>query len=390
MALPFAYHFRNLFVRWRATLATVLGIALVVTVYLLVQSLALGLERASDSTGDPRNYLVVRRGSVSESGSQIPRQVYHSVKYLPEIARDAAGEPLISADTVLVLTLARADGMGEANLTLRGVSPAGLELRPQVRLVAGRWFEPGRREVVVSRNMAARFANMKVGERFTVGSRELAVVGWFEGGGSAFDSEMWMAADEARSTFSRESYSSLLVRPVEGLSEAELAQIVQRLESDKRFGVRLIEETTYYAEQTKTAKPIRVLGNFLATVMSVGAIFAAMNTLYASVGARTREVGTLRVLGFPRRMILAGFLLEGALLATLGGALGCLLALPMNGYTTGTISFDTFSETVFQFTLTPALLWQGMVFAIGVGVLGSLLPAWRASRLPVIAALKSI
>ena len=386
--MPFRYHLRNVLIRWRATLATILGIALVVAVYVMVQSLAVGLEKASGSTGDPRNLLIVRRGSAAESGSQITREQFNSMQYATEIARDAQDQPFVSADTVVILNLARGGDMeGEANVTLRGISANGFPLRPQVTLVEGRWFEPGKREAAVSKRLAQRFAKMQVGDVIKIGLREMTVVGHFDGGGSAFDSEAWMDADEVRSMFNREAYSSVLLRPVDRTAGEAL---IAKLEADKRLGVRVYWETDYYKELTKTATPIRFLGNFLATAMSVGAIFAAMNTMYASIGSRTREIGTLRVLGFRRRAVLLGFLLEGAILACIGGVIGCLLALPMNGYSTGTISFETFSETVFQFRVTPGLALKGVVFAVLVGVLGSFLPALRASRLPVIEALKSV
>jgi putative ABC transport system permease protein len=213
------------------------------------------------------------------------------------------------------------------------------------------------------------------------------VVGEFDGGNSAFDSEVWMDVDEARSIFDRESYSSLLVRATSPQAGAE---IISRIESDKRLPLLAEPEVKYYGDQTSTALPIKILGNFLATAMSIGAVFAAMNTMYASVGSRTREIGTLRVLGFRRRTILAGFIVEGALLAAIGGVLGCLLALPMHGVSTGTMSFNSFSETVFEFRITPWLAAKGMIFAVIVGVVGSLLPAIRAARLPVITALKSV
>lgn len=386
--MPFRYHLRNVLVRWRATVATVLGVALVVAVYVIVQSLAVGLEKASGSTGDPRNLLIVRRGSAAESGSQITREQVNILQYAVEIERDPSGRPLLSADTLVILNLARGGDLeGEANVTLRGVAPNGFALRPQVKLVDGRWFDSGKREVVVSRRLAARFARMRIGDVIKIGLRELTVVGHLDGGGSAFDSEAWMAADEVRSLFNRDAYSSVLLRPVD---RAAGEALIAKLEPDKRLGVRVHWEVAYYRELTKTATPIRVLGNFLATAMSIGAIFSAMNTMYASVGSRTREIGTLRVLGFRRRTVLLGFLLEGAILALIGGAIGCMLALPMNGYSTGTISFETFSETVFQFRITPALALQGMVFAVCVGILGTLLPALRAARLPVISALKSV
>jgi putative ABC transport system permease protein len=235
--------------------------------------------------------------------------------------------------------------------------------------------------------LARRFANFGIGQRFKTSGHELTVVGWMDGGNSAFDSEIWMDTDESRSLFNRENYSSVLVR-VTGPQEA--AQLITRIESDKRLPLRADLEVKYYSEQTRTALPIKIMGNFLATAMSIGAVFAAMNTMYASVGARTREIGTLRVLGYRRRTILAGFIIEGAILAAAGGVLGCLLSFPMHGYSTGTMSFDSFSEVIFQFRITPWLVAKGIVFAIIIGVVGSLLPAIRASRLPVIQALKAV
>ncbi|MGB8169601.1 MAG: ABC transporter permease [Chthoniobacteraceae bacterium] len=388
MALPLRYNFRNVLVRWRATLTTILGIALVVAVFVVVQSLAAGLEKASGNTGDPRNLMIVRRGSNAESGSQITREQFNTIQYSPEIARDAEGRPFVSVDTLVILNLPRGGGFeGEANVSLRGISPNGFALRPQVALAAGRWFEAGKREVVVSARLAKRFAKMQVGDVIKIGLRELTVVGHFDGQGSAFDSEAWMAADEVRSLFTRDNYCSVLVRP---LDEAAGDALIKRLEADKRLGVRVLRETAYYKEQTKTAAPIKFLGSFLATAMSVGAIFAAMNTMYASVGARTREIGTLRVLGFRRRWVLLGFVIEGALVALIGGIVGVLVALFWNGRSAGTISFETFSETVFQLQVTPRLMLEGLLFAVLVGIVGSLLPALRAARLPVIAALKSV
>jgi putative ABC transport system permease protein len=235
--------------------------------------------------------------------------------------------------------------------------------------------------------MAERFANFQPGDKFTTGGHELTVAGQFDGGNSAFDSEVWMDADEARALFDRENYSSVLARVT---SPAAARDLMQRIDSDRRLPLHGDLEVKYYSEQTATAMPIKILGNFLATAMSIGAIFAAMNTMYASVGSRTREIGTLRVLGFRRRTILASFIIEGAILAAIGGVLGCLLSLPLDGYSTGTMNFNTFSEVVFQFRITPWLATKGIIFAIVVGVVGSLLPAIRAARLPVIVALKAV
>ena len=385
--MPLKYNFRNVLVRWRSTLTTILGIALVVGVYVLMQAMAAGIEKSSANTGSRDNLLLVRRGSTAESSSIVSREQLRSLIYSPEIARNSAGEPLVSADLLVLLNLPRRDGAGEANVLLRGVSPRGRELRGQVRLVEGRWFEAGRREVVVSQRLASRFAGFEIGGSFKSGPATYKVVGHTDCGKSAFDSEVWMDVDEACAIFDREQYSSLLVRPSDGVAATNL---MRRIEDDKRLQLQVRVESEYYAEQTGTARPIKWLGNFLAISMSVGAIFAAMNTMYAAVAARTREIGTLRVLGFRRRTVVAGFLIEGAFLACLGGILGCVLSLAMNGYAVGTLNFSTFSETVFEFRITPWLMLKGILFSVLVGVTGTFLPALRASRLPVIVALKSL
>ena len=387
MALPIRYSLRNALVRWRSTIATVLGIALVVFVFVLLQSLAAGIEKSSGNTGDPRNIMVVRKGSTAESASLIGRQNLQDIRYFPEIARNANGEPVISADVLVLVNLPRRNNGGEANVLLRGITPRGMELRPQVRLTAGRWFEPGKREVVVSAKLARRFANFDIGQSFKSGSATLTVVGWLEGGGSAFDSECWLDADECRSLFERDMYSSFLIRPTD---EATGEKLIARIEADRRFKLKAEKEVDYYRKQTMTAAPIKWLGNFLAVTMSIGAVFAAMNTMYAAVGSRTREIGTLRVLGFRRRAVIVALLLEGGFLALLGGVLGCAIAFYWNGYTTATMGMETFSEIVFEFRVTPRLVIEGLIFAVTVGLIGTLLPAIRAARLPVIAALKSL
>lgn len=387
MALPLNYSFRNALVRWRSTIATVLGIALVVFVFVLLQSLAAGIEKSSGNTGDPRNIMVVRKGSTAESASLISRQNFTEIRYFEEIARNEKGEPVISADVLVLVNLPRRENNGEANVLLRGVTPRGMELRPQVKLAAGRWFTPGQREIVVSAKLAKRFANFDIGQSFKTGNATFTVVGWLEGGGSAFDSECWLDADECRSTFERDMYSSFLIRVPD---DATGEKLITRIENDRRFKLKAEKEVEYYKKQTMTAAPIKWLGGFLAVMMSVGAVFAAMNTMYAAVGARTREIGTLRVLGFRRRAVVLALMIEGGFLAFLGGIIGCAVAFYWNGYTTATMGFETFSEIVFQFSVTPRLVVEGLIFAVVVGLIGTLFPAIRASRLPVIAALKSI
>ena len=385
--LPVKYNAGNVVLRWRSTLATILGISMVVAVYVMVQALAVGLQTSSANTGDPRNLLIVRKGSQSESSSVVNLEQFRSLRYSEWIKRDSQNQPMISTDVLTLVNLPRLNGQGEANTMVRGIGAQGRVLRPQVNLVEGRWFSPGKREVVVSQRLAARFENFGIGDRFKTGPDWLTVVGWFDGGNSAFDSEVWADADEVRALFDRDSYSSLLIRPA---SDEGRDALVKQVEEDKRLQLLVKNEVDYYKEQTMTATPIKWMGNFLATAMSIGAILAAMNTMYATVGARTREIGTLRVLGFRRRTIVLGLLIEGILLCAIGGVLGCILALPLNGYATGTIGFESFSETVFEFTITPILALQGIVFSALIGLFGTLIPAIKASRTPVIDALKSL
>lgn len=393
MALPLKYNLRNVLVRWRSTLSTVLGVALVVTVFILLRALARGIEATNANTGDHRNILVVRKGSQAESGSLVTREQFRTLQYFEEIARNERGEAVISAELVLIVSAPRRNGSGEANTLIRGVTARGMELRPQVKLTSGRWFAPGKREVIVSERLAARFAGFETGGTIKAGLDRLTVVGHFDARSSAFDNEAWMDADEARSIFDRDQYSSVLLRPRD---DAAAESLLKRIEADKRLALRAEREVDYYAKQTMTAIPFKILAGILGTAMSIGAVFAAMNTMYASVAARTREVGTLRVLGYSRRSIVLCFLLEGALLAALGGLLGALLSLGAYAYVVvgkiqfGTMDFQSFAETVFQFRVTPDLMLLGIAFSVVIGLAGSLLPALRAARLPVISALKSI
>jgi putative ABC transport system permease protein len=387
MALPLKYNFRNVVVRWRSSLTTVLGIGAVVAVFIVLRGMARGLEATSGNTGETNNVLVVRKGSQAESGSLVSRDHLRTLVYFEEVARNEADEPMISAEVITMITAPRLEGGAEANVLLRGITPRGRELRPKVQLVEGRWFTPGRQEVVVSQRLARRFQGFGIGGTLKAGTATLTIVGLMDGSGSAFDSEGWMDADEARSIFERDQYSSFLIRP---RNEEALARLVKRVEDDKRLTLKAERESEYYAKQTMTATPIKIVASLLGLAMSLGAVFAAMNTMYASVASRTREIGTLRVLGYSRRAVVACFLIEGALLAAVGGLLGCVLALPMNGYSAGTLDFQSFAETVFQFRVTPDLMLLGVAFSVAIGLAGSLLPALRAARLPVISALKSL
>jgi putative ABC transport system permease protein len=385
MAVPLSYNVRNLRVRLFSTVMTVLSVGLVVAVFIGVMALARGLEEAFEATGDPLNLVVLRQGSQVETSSAVRRDALQVIQYLPGVATDADGTPLVSSEVIVLLNLPkRADGQG-ANVLVRGLRAKGFALRPQVRLVAGRAARPGLREVIVGRPVAERYRNAGLGETLRFGRSRWTVVGLFEAGRTAFGSEIWADASELADDFDRADYSSVLLRAE---SPAALRTIAQRIGGDPRLHLKAQPEPEYYAEQTKTAGPIKILGSFMAVLMAIGASFAVMNTMYAAVARRAREIGVLRVLGFRPGSILLSFLAESVLLAVCGGLLGCLLALPIHGLTTGTMNFRTFSDISFAFRITPDLMARGLGFALLMGALGGFLPARLASRQPMVDTLR--
>lgn len=384
MAIPLKYNLRHLRVRWRSTLGTVVGIGLVVAVFVLVMALANGLRTTFLTTGDARNLLVIRQGALAESSSQVTVDEVRRTRALDGIAQDERGEPLVSAEVMVLITLERMDG-SKAHVQVRGLGPTGSQLRPGVRLAEGRMFRAGLRECIVSRSVARRFRGCGLGQKFRSGKITWEVVGLFDARQSAYDSEIWMDADEAREAFHRSFYCSMLVRPA---SAAATLPLIRSIEGDRSMRLRALTEREYYREQTKTAGPIQAFGLGLALIMGIGAAFSAMNTMYAAVGARAREIGTLRVLGFGRGSIYLTFLVESLVVAGLGGALGCGLALPLQGLATGTFNWKTFAEVAFEFRISGEVLAWGMVFAVVMGIAGGLLPARAAARRPVLEALR--
>ncbi|RMG44660.1 MAG: ABC transporter permease [Acidobacteria bacterium] len=385
MAIPLKYNFRSLFVRRVSTAMTVLSIALVVAVFVGVMALATGLEMALVTTGDPLNVLVRRRGSDSELSSFISREAFQAMRFLPGVQMNADGTPIASGEIVVVINLPKRGEQKGSNVTIRGVSPVGLALRPQLHIVEGRLFRPGLREVIVSRRISERFQHTGLGDRLQFGKGEWEVVGIFDAGNTAFDSEIWTDVNQLASDYHRESFSSVLLRATD---EAAVKQIINRIENDRRYNLLAQPEVEYYEEQTRAAGPIKLLGMFIAIVMGIGACFAAMNTMYAAVTYRTREIATLRVLGFKRGSILLSFLTESLLLALIGGLIGCVLVLPIHGITTGTANWQTFSEIAFAFRITPELLLWGMGFAALMGLFGGIFPARQAARQSPAAALR--
>jgi putative ABC transport system permease protein len=395
MAIPISYNIRNLILRKGLTVMTALGIALTVTTAIFLMALIAGLNRAFVSSGNPLNVLVLRKGSEAELSGGFDASLYPTLKTLPGIAKDSHGEPMTSGEWVVVIVLPRKDGTGEVNVTVRGMMPDGLEMRtlpgpenhPGVKLVEGRWFQTGQREVVVSDSVRKRFSHANIGDTMEFGKGSWKVVGVFDAGGSAYESEVWGDVNQMASDFDRQGgYSSAYLHATDPIAAEALKN---RVSDDQRLKLEGVLETEYYSKQTSSGTPIKVIGTVVAIIMAVGSIFAAMNTMYAAVAYRGREIATLRVIGFSRPAILTSFVLESLLLALLGATVGILLMLPFNGMETGTSNAVTFSEVVFALRITWQVALYALLFALTMGLLGGLAPAWHAARQNILNALRS-
>ena len=328
--------------------------------------------------------IVIRQGSQNESNSYFTRDLFPTVRFLPGVARGADGEPLAVGENTVIINQERLKG-DSSNAIVRGTSEMAFILRPEVKIVEGRRFHSGLREIIVSRSLSKRFRNMALGDTIHFARSDWKVVGIFDAGGTAYDSEVWADYSEISDDWDRPSYSSILLK-AENAEAA--AQIRKKIANDQRINLQAIPQKNYYADQTSSSTGLKTLGWFIAIVMGVGASFAAMNMMYGAVMSRSKEVATLRAIGFRRRNILASFMMESILLGLAGGILGCLMALPMHGISSGTANFQTFSEVLFNFRITPGILLRGLLYASIVGALGGFLPARRAARAKLIDILK--
>lgn len=384
--IPLKYNVRNLRVRWITTLMTVIGTGLVVWAMVLTFGLTDGLEHALTISGQPLDVIVLRKGANDETGSNIAQATADQIADLEGIARNEQGQPLCSAEFVTILTKPRRNNGGTTNLIIRGVDTISRELRPDFKIVKGRDLKPGVNEAITSENMARRFENLAIGEKLEINKVDFEIVGYFEAGGSSAESEVWTDIRDiasARRTADAISSVNLRTRDV-----AVRDQLIERLDKDEQFSLKAVPEPTYFGEQLKQAVFIKFVGVFIAVFLTIGAMFAAANTMFAAVASRSREIGTLRALGFKRRSILLCFLLESVILCLLGGILGCLATLPFNGISTGTANWATFSEITFAFRFGPRVLLQGVLMALAMGLLGGLIPAIRAVRLNIVNALR--
>jgi putative ABC transport system permease protein len=389
MAIPLIYNVRSVRARWTSTIVAVLGIAGTVGVFVAMLSLARGFKATLVASGSPDNALVMRAGSSSEMMGGITLDSIKVIQDAPGIARGSNG-PLITQDVVGVMPIPLISTGTDANVQIRGVSPNVLEIRKFVKISQGRMFNPGMSEIVVGTNASKTYSGLTVGNKIDMAGGHWEVVGVFDAGGSAFDSEIWTDSRVLNDILKRPSniFQSATVHLD---SPSSFQALKDSLTSDPRLNVDVTREIDYYAKQSTTMTTlITVLGGFVAAIMAIGAIFGALNTMYSAVAERGREIATMRALGFNAYSVVFSFLVEALLISFVGGVIGCLVVLPLNGLTTSTMNFQTFSNLAFAFKITPELLVKGVIFALVMGVVGGLLPAVRAASLPVATALREL
>ena len=386
--VPLAYIFRNLWVRKLTTLLTAGGMALVVFVFAAVLMLAAGLEKTLVQTGSYDNVVVIRRAAQTEVQSGVDREQAALIASRGEIASSADGGRDVSKEVVVLVVLPKRDSDKPSNVTIRGLTPTGIALRPQVRIVNGRMFRPGSTEVVAGSRIASGFKDARIGEALTLGGKRWTVVGIFDAAGSGFASEVWGDAEQMMQAFRRSAYSSVIFRLA---ASSDFERVRRALEDDQRLTVEAQREPLFYAKQSEMMSSfLSVLGSILSTIFSVGAIIGAMITMYAAVANRTAEIGTLRALGFRRSSILTAFLIESLLLSLVGGVVGLSLASFLQLYTVSTMNWQTFAELAFTFSMNTRVVVEGLLFALFMGLAGGFLPAIRAARLDIVDALRSV
>jgi len=390
MPIPLEYNVRSVFGRWPSTLVAVLGIGGTVAVFIVMLAMAQGFQATLVSGGSPSNALMLRGGANSEMMSALTLDQVRVIEDAPGVARSTNGEPLVSAEVVVIGAFPLVATGSDANVQIRGLSPVVLQVRPNVRIVEGRFFEPGLTELVVGRNVPVTYRGFTLGSTVEFGGGSWTVVGVFDAGGSSYDSELWCDANVLNQVFKRPEniFQSVTARLVSAESFRGFKDAVT---SDPRLTVDVFRETAFYAEQSRAVSTIiRVLGFIIAIVMGVGAVFAALNTMYSAIASRSAEIATLKALGFSPASVVASFVVESIVIALAGGLVGSLAALPFNGFTTGTINWSSFSYLAFSFRVTPQIVASGLLFALLMGIVGGLPPALRAARLPIIVALREL
>lgn len=389
MAIPFVYNVRSVRARWTSAIVAVLGIAGTVGVFIAMLSMARGFRATLVASGSRDNALVMRAGSPSEMMGAVNLDAVHVVQDAPGVARSQDG-PLVTPEVVVIAPFPLVATGTDANVQIRGVSAKALEVRQNIHMVEGRFLQPGLNELVVGRNVSHTYEGLSLGSTVKFGGGTWRVVGVFDAGGSAFDSEVWCDAHILNQVYQRPEniFQSVTVHLT---SPDALQEFKDALTSDPRLNVDVTREVDYYEKQSRTlTRLITVLGTIVAGVMAIGAIFGALNTMYSAVAERSREIATMRALGFSGPSVVVSFIIEALFISAIGGAVGCVAVLPLNGFTTGAMNFQTFSHLSFAFRITSGLLISGIVFALLMGLLGGLPPAIRAARRPVAAALRAL
>ncbi|MFT3858534.1 MAG: ABC transporter permease [Aquabacterium sp.] len=384
--VPLSYIARNLWVRRVTTVLTAAGMGLVVYVFATVLMMSEGIRATLVATGQPDNVMVLRKGAGAEINSAITRSQASVIESLPGLATNAQGLRMITREPVVLNTLPKRSNGKPSNVTVRGTSAVGMQLRPQVKLLQGRMFRPGTSEIITGKSVARGFVGATLGETMRFAGREWKVVGVFDAGRTGFDSEIWGDAEQMMQAFRRQSYSSVVFKLAD---TAAFDGLRQRMEDDPRLTLEAKREMVFYAEQSEALSTfIRLLGLALSIIFSIGAVVGAMITMFAAVAARVGEIGTLRALGFRRSAVLSAFLGESMLLSLVGGLMGLAGAALMQTVQISTVNVQTFAELAFQFTLTPGIALKALGFALAMGLVGGFVPAWRAARMNIIDCLR--
>lgn len=390
MTIPIMYNIRSIQGRFSSTLVAVLSIAGVVAVLVAILAMANGFKQTLIASGSPQNSIILRGGATSEMESSIELEQIKIISDDPRVARDPSGQPLFSAEVVVIASLPLRSTGTDANVQIRGVSKNAFVIRNSIKLLSGRFFTPGLAEIVVGKHAHETYSGFDLGKTIRLGGRDWTIVGIFDAGGSVFDSESWCDAHVLNQVYKRPDnlFQSMTVRLT---SPDALKPMKDALGTDPRLTISLKSEIAYYEDQSMMISTlIKVIGFMVAGVMGIGAIFGALNTMYSAVSSRTREIATLRAIGFKGSDVVISFMLESLMISLLGGLLGSIIILPINGFTASTINWQTFSHMSFAFAITPNIMINGIVFSLILGFIGGLFPAIRAARIPIATALREL
>jgi len=387
MKIPFSYIFRNLWTRKLTTILTAAGMGLVVFVFAAVLMLDAGLKKTMVGTGSFDNVVMIRKGSETEIQSGVSRDQASLVESMANIARGPDGKPVVSKESLILISLNKKGQERGSNIVTRGVSPLGLTMRPQAKIIRGRLFREGSSEVIVGRNVNEQFDGAEIGQSLRFGGRDWQIVGIFDAQKSAFDSEVWGDVEQLMQSFRRVSFSSVIAQ----LSRSEgFDKLVADVDDDIRLNLQAKREQIFYEDQSRALSTfITILGTVLSVIFSLGAMIGAAITMYSAVATRTGEIGTLRALGFRRPSILAAFLLESLLLAMVGGLAGLFFATFLQAITISTLNIQSFSQLAFSFVLTPKIIIQTILFSLLMGFIGGFLPAIKAARMKIVDSLRA-